>query len=108
MYFWLNTLKFINLFSVALNNNGVGRFIKWYHEKKTKLEHMKPMGSLEMGGNLAERRKKLKQRSLYRKASEDDEKGFLYTIREEALEVYMILSPLPKWNKIRGTTHSEI
>ena len=56
--------------------------------KKTKLEQTKPMGSLEMGGNLAERRKKLKQRSLYRKASEDDEKGFLYTIREEALEVY--------------------
>ena len=76
--------------------------------KKTKLEQTKPMGSLEMGGNLAERRKKLKQRSLYRKASEDDEKGFLYTIREEALEVYMILSPLPKWKKISGTTHSEI
>ena len=66
------------------------------------------MGSLEMGGNLAERRKKLKQRSLYRKASEDDEKGFLYTIREEALEVYMILSPFPKRNKIRVATRSEI
>ena len=60
------------------------------------MENMKPMGPLNMGGNVAENWRKWKQRwNLYAKASGASEKDeatqcaiFLHTIGDEALEVY--------------------
>ena len=60
------------------------------------MEHVKPIGSLRMEGNIAENWRKWKQRwTLYAKASGADAKDeetqcavFLHTIGEEALEVY--------------------
>ena len=74
------------------------------------MENMKPMGPLNMGGNVAENWRKWKQRwNLYAKASGASEKDeatqcaiLLHTIEDEALEVYDTFT-LPRPNKIRSS-----
>ena len=74
------------------------------------MEHMKPMGPLKMDGNLAENWRKWKQRwSLYARPVEPKRKTRGLSVRFSCIQSErkhwksMILSPLPRRNKIKSS-----